>query len=213
MASRACSVISNWTGYCVFRWRTIARLMTRPPWTTSRTRIDTKSQLRSLLSTARLNSARSRSRPGRCSRIRIPQISLGFRGGFRPMSLPLFQGGRRESEGWRSACSGKAIVDSFLGQKKPDSHHVDGSAQIFPKRTVRTADPQVACRPQGVLPGACFSRYRQLTSRAPDSNRLGAHQSVDWVCNGRFGAELRWVRFCPRSDARFSGDLRIAPTC
>ena len=38
-----------------------------------------------------------------------PIDTLGFRGGFRPMSLPLFQGGRRESEGWSSESGGCSV--------------------------------------------------------------------------------------------------------
>ena len=44
---------------------------------------------RSLLSIARLNSARSRARRPSCSRTWIAQISLAFRGGFWPRSLVL----------------------------------------------------------------------------------------------------------------------------
>jgi hypothetical protein len=55
----------------------------------------TRSQARSLLSIARLNKASSRRRSASCRRMRIAQISLSLRGVFWPMSLPLFQGGRR----------------------------------------------------------------------------------------------------------------------
>lgn|GEM_PF-3270053 len=61
---------------------------------TSSTLRRTKSQARSLLSTARLKRARSRTRPASCSRVRIAQTCFGCRGGFGPMSLPLFQGWR-----------------------------------------------------------------------------------------------------------------------
>src|SRR3979490_951492 len=54
----------------------------------------TTSQPRSLLSIARLNMARSRARPSILSFVRIDQTCLGRRGGFVPVTLPLFQGTR-----------------------------------------------------------------------------------------------------------------------
>jgi hypothetical protein len=50
------------------------------------------SQPRSLLSIARLNIAKSRVLPWTCSLIRIDQTCFGRRGGFAPVSFPLFQG-------------------------------------------------------------------------------------------------------------------------
>jgi len=47
---------------------------------------------RSLLSMARLSSAKSRAFSASWSLIRIAQISLSFSGAFWPTSLPLFQG-------------------------------------------------------------------------------------------------------------------------
>src|SRR3954449_8655305 len=52
----------------------------------------TTSQPRSLLSMAKLNMARSRTRPSIWSFVRIDQTCLGRSGGFAPVSLPLFQG-------------------------------------------------------------------------------------------------------------------------
>ena len=49
---------------------------------------------RSLLSIARLNRARSRSRPASWRRIRIAQLSRTFGGGFGPVSFLMFQGAR-----------------------------------------------------------------------------------------------------------------------
>jgi hypothetical protein len=49
---------------------------------------------------ARLNMARSRVRPEICSLVRIDQTDqtcFGRRGGLAPISLPLFQGSRREA--------------------------------------------------------------------------------------------------------------------
>src|SRR5580704_13249139 len=54
----------------------------------------TTSQPRSLLSIARLNIARSRTRPSIWSFVRIDQTCFGLSGGFAPVSLPLFQGTR-----------------------------------------------------------------------------------------------------------------------
>src|SRR5438046_9850914 len=54
----------------------------------------TTSQPRSLLSIARLNMARSRTRPSIWSFVRIDQTCFGRSGGFAPVSLPLFQGTR-----------------------------------------------------------------------------------------------------------------------
>src|ERR1022692_3437046 len=93
-ASRVGSVISNWTGGRVFHWSTSARDVMVWPWQTSRTRSWTKSQARSLLSTAKLNRARSRYRLAICKRTRIAQISLGLKEVFWSTSLPLFHGSR-----------------------------------------------------------------------------------------------------------------------
>ena len=54
----------------------------------------TTSQPRSLLSIARLNTAKSRARPSIWSFVRIDQTCLGRSGGFAPVSLPLFYGTR-----------------------------------------------------------------------------------------------------------------------
>src|SRR5438105_3406064 len=48
---------------------------------------------------ARLNMASSRVRPAICSLVRIDQTCFGRRGGLAPISLPLFQGSRREPWG------------------------------------------------------------------------------------------------------------------
>ena len=64
------------------------------------TRSATTSQPRSLLSIARLNIAKSRTRPSICNRVRIDQTCFGRNGGFWPMSLPLFQGSTRDFEGF-----------------------------------------------------------------------------------------------------------------
>ena len=48
---------------------------------------------------ARLNMARSRVRPAICSLVRIDQTCFGRRGGLAPISLPFFQGSRREAWG------------------------------------------------------------------------------------------------------------------
>jgi len=68
--------------------------LTVPPRITSPTRSRTRSQPRSLLSIARLNIARSRTRRSCCSRVRVAQICRGFKGGFAPMIRPVFQAGR-----------------------------------------------------------------------------------------------------------------------
>src|SRR5260370_14419998 len=90
-AWRVCSVNSNRTGRPVFFWRTVARSAVYPPAATSSTLIATTSQPRSLLSIARLNIARSRTRPSIWSLVRIDQTCLARSGGFDPVSLPLFQ--------------------------------------------------------------------------------------------------------------------------
>ena len=91
-ASRVSGVNSRSTGLPVFCWSTLARERIWSPWATSLMRRGTRSQPRSLLSMARLNSARSRSRPAICSRMRISQICRRVNGRFCPVSLPLFQG-------------------------------------------------------------------------------------------------------------------------
>src|SRR6266487_1381859 len=92
MAWRVCSLNSNLTGRPVFFCRTIARSAVYPLAAMSSTLIATTSQPRSLLSIARLNMARSRSRPSIWSFVRIDQTCFGRSGGFAPVSLPLFQG-------------------------------------------------------------------------------------------------------------------------
>src|SRR5262245_47132128 len=62
---------------------------------TSSTPRATRSQPRSLLSMARLNSARSRACLCNCSLARIDHTCPGRKGGFGPASLPLFHAGRR----------------------------------------------------------------------------------------------------------------------
>ena len=64
----------------------------RVKWLLSDTRSATRSQPRSLLSMARLNMARSRSRSWICRRMRMAQTSRSFNGGFWPISLPRFHG-------------------------------------------------------------------------------------------------------------------------
>src|ERR1700694_514140 len=93
-AWRVCSLNSNLTGCLVFFWRTVARSAVYPPAATSSTLSATTSQPRSLLSIARLNMARSRTRPSIWSFVRIDQTCFGRSGGFAPVSLPLFQGVR-----------------------------------------------------------------------------------------------------------------------
>jgi hypothetical protein len=50
------------------------------------------------LSIARLNIAKSRVRPSTCSLVRIDQTCFGRSGGFAPISLPLFQGVRFDTD-------------------------------------------------------------------------------------------------------------------
>ena len=73
---------SNCTGRPAFRCTMIARSRTLPEIATSATEIATRSQARNLLSIARLNSARSRTAPDICRRVRMAQTSFGFNGGF-----------------------------------------------------------------------------------------------------------------------------------
>jgi hypothetical protein len=56
-----------------------------------------RSQPRSLLSTAKLNLAKSRVRCAAFKVMRIAQTSFSLSGGFWPMILPLFQGAREIS--------------------------------------------------------------------------------------------------------------------
>src|SRR5476651_1800304 len=74
----------------------------------------TTSQPRSLLSTARLNRARSRTRPSICSLVRIAQTCFGRSGGFAPVSLPLFQGTRL---GDIEAAITSSCISILLGDK------------------------------------------------------------------------------------------------
>ena len=101
-AWRVCSVNSNRTGCPVFLCRTVARAGAYPFGATSSTFMPTKSQPRSLLSTARLNIAKSRIRPSICSLVRMDQTCLASSGGLAPISFPLFHGVR--SNAGRSSC-------------------------------------------------------------------------------------------------------------
>ena len=81
----------------VDRWRSefvalVARSAVEPLGATSSTFTATRSQPRSLLSIARLNSARSRACRSFWSIVRIAQTCFGLSGGFEPVNLPLFQG-------------------------------------------------------------------------------------------------------------------------
>lgn len=87
-------MISNRTGRLVFCWITIARVRNSPPATRSPILIFTRSQPRNLLSIARSNSARSRSRCCRSKWKRIAQICRGFNGRFAPTFRPAFHAGR-----------------------------------------------------------------------------------------------------------------------
>jgi len=89
---QVCSVISSWTGLPVFFWTIVALSRTTEPVMTLPTWRRTRSQARSLLSKARLKSARSRVDPDILRRTRMDQTCLGRRGRFCPMSSPLFQG-------------------------------------------------------------------------------------------------------------------------
>ena len=71
---------------------TVLRFAIHAPCATSLILSLTRSQLRNLLSMARLNWARSRVLFDICNQIRIAQTSLSFSGGFCPVSFPLFQG-------------------------------------------------------------------------------------------------------------------------
>jgi hypothetical protein len=75
----------------VFLCRTVARSIAYPLGATSSTLSATTSQPRNLLSMARLNIAKSRVLPSTCNLVRIDQTCFGRRGGFAPVSLPLFQ--------------------------------------------------------------------------------------------------------------------------
>lgn len=79
---RVCSVISNCTGCWVFCCITMARDDTCSPWAISRTRSLVKSQARSLLSIAKLKSAKSRVFSASWSLTRMAQISLTRSGAF-----------------------------------------------------------------------------------------------------------------------------------
>jgi len=92
----------------------VARSTAYPLGATSSTRIATTSQPRSLPSIARLNIAKSRVRPSMCNRVRMEQTCFGRNGGFWPMSLPLFQGSRRDAEG--VLCTWVSMVILLVGE-------------------------------------------------------------------------------------------------
>jgi hypothetical protein len=92
--SQVVSVISKRTGLPVFLWIIEVRSLTHPAAKTSRTRSPTRSQPRSLLSTAMLNSARSRLLPANSRRTLMDQTCRSRSGRFWPMIRPLFQGTR-----------------------------------------------------------------------------------------------------------------------
>src|SRR3954469_20747620 len=75
----------------------------------------TTSQPRSLLSIARLNIAKSRVRPSTCSLVRIDQTCLGRRGGFAPISFPLFQGIRLSAGSSEFALSCMVVLLGYRG--------------------------------------------------------------------------------------------------
>ena len=88
------SVISNCTGRPVFRCTTIPRSRTSAPEQMSSVLRRTRSDALSLLSIARLKSARSWGEPDISRRTLIDQTCLGNNGRFWPTTSPLFQGWR-----------------------------------------------------------------------------------------------------------------------
>jgi hypothetical protein len=80
------------TGCPVLFWPTVARPIATPCGATSSTLRLTRSQPLSLLSIARLNIAKSRTRSSTWSLVRIAQTFLSRRGGFEPMIVPLSMG-------------------------------------------------------------------------------------------------------------------------
>src|SRR3954463_7790346 len=114
---RVCSLNSNLTGRPVFFCRTVARSAVYPLAAISSTLIVTTSQPRSLLSIAKLNIARSRTRASIWSFVRIDQTCFGRSGGFAPVSLPLFQGTRLWGVGVAITSSGIVIL---LGYKSEE---------------------------------------------------------------------------------------------
>lgn len=88
-------VISKRTGWRILLWVIEVRFLTRPAEKTSATLRPTRSQPRSLLSMARLKSARSRIWPASLRRMRIAQIYFGMGWCFWPAKRPLLQADRQ----------------------------------------------------------------------------------------------------------------------
>src|ERR1700757_4374520 len=61
--------------------------------------------------------ARSRVRPAICSFVRIDQTCFGRRGGLAPISLPLFQGSRRDAGGGASDDIAQSTVAKYMSQR------------------------------------------------------------------------------------------------
>src|SRR5260221_235729 len=110
---------------CAFGGTTIAHDGTRPPLTRSPILTFTTSHPRSLLSMARSNIARSRSRPSRSSQNRIAQTCCGLSARLAPTVRPTFHGRRSLAAGSYSECP-IALSSSFLaviGQEENKAPH------------------------------------------------------------------------------------------
>ena len=98
--SRVVSVISNRTGLPVILWFNEVRSLTRPAVKTSRTLIATRSQPRSLLSIAILNSARSRALPAISRRTLMDQTCRGRSGRSLTDDAAFVPGDADRTKGW-----------------------------------------------------------------------------------------------------------------
>jgi hypothetical protein len=98
-----------------------------------------RSQARSLLSIARLEIARSRVFAPSCRRIRIARITLSFRGGFCPVSLPLFHGTlgswllavRAGADGRYPTQSGQSGCRNRRGRVRSKEHSFTATCRVY----------------------------------------------------------------------------------
>ena len=169
------------------------------------------SQPRSLLSIARLNSAKSRVRPEIWSRVLIAQTCFGWSGGFAPVSFPLFHGLPRLGLPWIECSKSMLLLPSMRTSRihRPRYGAVSGvlnqAISVTPGGSVGR---RVRALTQSGLPifGA-LSCTRELPCHA--AQRRGAPQSADCGAARRVVAG---VGMEPGRRARDPGPCSPAPS-
>ena len=172
---RVLSEISKRTGICVLLCKIEARSLKWPHVITSTAFNFTRSQPRSLLSMARLKSARSRCFSASSRRTLIAQTCFGFKGRFWPTMRPLFQAGRK------TRMAGKLSVpmtDPLIRRSLP----FDNFALAKKVYHMICVASTVGSRP---LPAICHTSQKVSYADEAAVRRLRSIDGEDWqLCAG-----------------------------